>query len=397
MLELAADKQRREWLRDGIREQGLDAIAASLPENVLLVTGYFPVIGTSLALMSREGEIVLVVPEDERDLAGQGAADQVITYHPASLEKITTAGEAIRGPLGGALRERRLARARIGLEAGGTFEPASYPSMHLFGDSLQDLFESARLRPTGDFFGRMKATLTPGEIERVGRSCRIAAIAFERGREALQPGVKETEAASAFREPLFTGGVGFEGACRADGAVFCMAGAHSSEASRAYARSRPAKLQPSDLVLTHCNSHADGYWTDITRTYCLGAPNERQGRIYEAVFEARRAAMDAVRPGANARDVDRAARDVLRARGFGEQFKHATGHGVGFSAVNHGAMPRIHPESPDVLATGMVFNIEPAVYFEGAAGIRHCDMVAVGADGAEILTPFHARLEDLIR
>ena len=396
MLELAADTQRREWLRDGIREEGMDAIAASLPENVLLVTGHFPVIGTSLALMSREGETVLLVPEDERDLAGN-SADHVIAYRPASLEKIITASDAIGEPLRVALRERHLERAQIGLEFGGTYEPASYPSMHLFGDSLRGLFENATLRPAHDFFGRMKATLTAAEVERVRRSCRIAATAFEQGAKALRPDLKETEAASAFRGPLFTGGVGFEGACRAEGAVFCMAGAHSSEASGAYARSRPAKLQPSDLVLTHCNSHADGYWTDITRTYCLGSPSEDQERIYEAVFEARRAAMDAVRPGAKARDVDRAARDVLRARGFGEQFKHGTGHGVGFSAVNHRAMPRIHPASPDVLAAGMVFNIEPAVYFEGVAGIRHCDMVAVGPNGAEILTPFQARLEDLIR
>jgi Xaa-Pro aminopeptidase len=86
---------------------------------------------------------------------------------------------------------------------------------------------------------------------------------------------------------------------------------------------------------------------------------------------------------------------VLAERGFGPQFKHGTGHGVGFAAIDHNARPRIHPASDDVLEVGMVFNVEPAVYVEGWGGLRHCDLVAVTGEGAELLTPFQASLEEL--
>ncbi|HJT79488.1 MAG TPA: M24 family metallopeptidase, partial [Gemmataceae bacterium] len=95
------------------------------------------------------------------------------------------------------------------------------------------------------------------------------------------------------------------------------------------------------------------------------------------------------------RDVDGAARGVLRQRGYGDLFKHGTGHGVGFAAINHNARPRIHPASDDVLEAGMVFNVEPAVYVEGYGGIRHCDVVAATDTGAEVLTPFQASLMSL--
>ena len=83
-------------------------------------------------------------------------------------------------------------------------------------------------------------------------------------------------------------------------------------------------------------------------------------------------------PWRGAEDVDRAARDVIRRHGFGDDaFPHGTGHGVGFAAIDHTARPRLHPASDDVLQPGMVFNVEPAIYIEGYGGFRHCDMVVV--------------------
>jgi Xaa-Pro aminopeptidase/Xaa-Pro dipeptidase len=81
-----------------------------------------------------------------------------------------------------------------------------------------------------------------------------------------------------------------------------------------------------------------------------------------AILEARKEALLAIRPGVAAREVDRAARDVMSAHGFGDAFKHSTGHGVGFATANANALPRIHPQSPDVLEGGMTFNVEPAAY-----------------------------------
>jgi Xaa-Pro aminopeptidase len=117
--------------------------------------------------------------------------------------------------------------------------------------------------------------------------------------------------------------------------------------------------------------------------------------MYAAVLEARAAALDALRPGARARDVDGAARAVIAQRGYGSAFTHGTGHGVGFAAIDHDALPRIHPASPDVLEVGMVFNIEPAIYLDGVMGIRHCDVVALGERGPIVLTDFQTDVGEL--
>ena len=120
--------------------------------------------------------------------------------------------------------------------------------------------------------------------------------------------------------------------------------------------------------MIHANTCSDGYWTDITRTYTAGKPTARQQTIRGAIKEARGAALKAVGPGARVADVDHAARAVMEAHGYGEAFKHATGHGVGFAAANANGLPRIHPLSPAVLEQGMTFNIEPAACFEGYGG-----------------------------
>lgn len=163
----------------------------------------------------------------------------------------------------------------------------------------------------------------------------------------------------------------------------------------AFARSTVKRVETGDLVLTHCNSQVNGYWTDITRTFSTGELNERKRNMDGAVFEAREAAMAALKPGVSSCDVDHAARRVLEARGFGKQFRHSTWHGVGFSAIDALAVPRLHPQSPDRIEPGMVFNVEPAGYFEDFGGLRHCEIVVMKESGAEILTPFLSSLKDL--
>jgi Xaa-Pro aminopeptidase len=225
-------------------------------------------------------------------------------------------------------------------------------------------------------------------VERIRTACSLAANAFLQGARGLREGLTEAEAAALFRAPLSAeAGAGVE---RAGGFAYCMSGPNAAQAHGAYARSRGRRLRAGDLVLVHCNSYADGYWTDITRTYRLGGGDDRPGRLCDAVFAARGAALGAIRVGARAADVDRAAREVLQGRGLGREFKHSTGHGVGFAAINHNALPRLHPKSADVLEAGMVFNVEPAVYLDGYGGLRHCDVVALTMNGAEVLTPFQA-------
>jgi Xaa-Pro aminopeptidase len=396
---MPSDKDRISRIVHELERSGLDGLICSLPTNVLLLSGYWPVVGTSIAMASREGEVALVVPADELELAERGWAHEIHIFEPGSLHSLQRAIDGVRRPLVEALRSLGLSRGRLGLESGPGLEPSSYAAMHFYGISLRDLlWDAAALAstvPADSLLAELRSCPTPGELERIRIGCDIAGRAFESGAELVEAGQREYRIAAEFRRPLYD--IGDETrVARADGYAFCMSGRNSAHAYGAYARSRGRVVQPGDFLLVHCNSYADGYWTDISRTYSLGEPSRRQREMYQAVMAAREAAFAAIMPGVIASEVDRAAREVLEQRGFGTGFKHPTGHGVGFAAIDHNARPRIHPQSRDRLEPGMVFNVEPAIYLEDVGGLRHCDMVAVTQDGMELLTPFHAELSELV-
>lgn len=393
------DHERIRQTQRGLQEESLDFIICALPLNVLMVSGYWPVVGQSLAIASRTRGLRLLVPKDERELAERSWADEVVTFSPGSLKKITTPAEAIREPLTKLLTKEPVQEPAAGYEKDKTSEPATYSATHRYGESIKDLLNtilpSARTRPADNLLARLRASKTQLELERIRIACSFAEHAFCQGAAGLHPGLTETEAAALFRAPLSASLAEFLEVERAGGFAYCMSGANSAQASGAYARSRRRRIEKGDLVLVHCNSYADGYWTDITRTYCIGPSSERQRQIYDVVFAARAAAFQAAVPGVRAANIDDACRRQIDVHGFGAQFPHPTGHGIGFSAINPNAIPRLHPKSNDTIEPGMVFNVEPAIYIEGYGGVRHCDMVAMTENGVELLTNFQCQPGDL--
>lgn len=394
------DEDRVRLIQRALAAAELDVLVCALPSNVLLLAGYWPVVGTSVAVATRDGAVGLAVPEDERELAAAGWADPLETFAPSSLAELPPLARSLQPALGRVLGQLGLGRGRIGYEHGPCLEPSSYAGTNRFIVTLPDLLAEACPQaaptPADDVLLDLRAVLTPRELAGVRAACRVAEDAFRAGARSIVPGASEREVAATFRAALAASADAQEhGGARAGGFLFCMSGADAALADRAYARSRGRRIEPGDAVLVHCNSYVDGLWTDITRTYHPGEADDRARDRFEAVLEARRAGLAAVAPGVPAREVDRAARDVLVRRGFGAAFRHGLGHGVGFAAIDHNARPRLHPASDDILAPGMVFNLEPAVYLEGVAGIRHCDVVALHAEGPELLTPFQAGLGDL--
>jgi Xaa-Pro aminopeptidase len=125
-----------------------------------------------------------------------------------------------------------------------------------------------------------------------------------------------------------------------------------------------------------------GYNSDSTRTYVVGAPDSDAAERIAVLVRAQQAAVDAVRPGATAEQIDAAARSVLAEAGLGEAFLHRTGHGIGVSVHEE---PYIAPGNDLVLREGMAFSIEPGIYFPGEWGARIEDIVVVTADGCERL------------
>jgi Xaa-Pro aminopeptidase len=389
---------RDELICQALDHTNWDLLVCAMPSNVLLLSGYWPAVGYSVALATRDGRIGLVVPEDEDDLAEQSWVDEVATYGPAPLDRLMTVEESVFEAFSKLKRGLAIAADRIGFEQVDAFDPASYAPHVLRGGAVRLLrrtFPSATLAPADELLAEMRTIKTPAELEHIRRACQIAAQAFQKGSRLLEAGMTEAEAAAACRISLSSCLGNFDPVRRCDGFVHCMSGVNSEKAFGPYSRSRSRKLELGDLVILRCHSYADGYWADITRTYHIGPMDERRQRAFGAVFEARDAALAAMRPGARAADVDRAARDVMESHGFGAAFKHSAGHGAGFAAADHAARPRLHPKSDDVLQPGMVLKLEPGFYLENYGGVRKADMIAITENGAEVLTPFHWALADL--
>ena len=142
------------------------------------------------------------------------------------------------------------------------------------------------------------------------------------------------------------------------------------------------EIATGDAVVLDFGGLADGYASDITRTVFVGEPTDEQRHVYTIVRAAQQAAFDAVRPGAVAQDIDRAARAVIVDAGYGEAFLHRTGHGIGMEVHEP---PYLVEGDATVLVPGMTFSDEPGIYLAGRFGVRIEDQVAVTGEGAERL------------
>jgi Xaa-Pro aminopeptidase len=353
-----------------------------------MLSGYWPALGNAWAVVSREGRVIVVAPEDEADLARAGFADEVLTFQAASLDRLDGVVVAVREPLAKALE---LAGGRaLGYEHGASLEPATYVSTFGYGPAGRDLLLEARpraeLRPADPWLEELRLRKTRREIEGIRAICGLAERAYVEGLAAIGEGATERHVAAAF-EAAFTRAVPADS--RAHAFFYCMSGPNGFEAFRAYQHTRTRSLERGDSVLVHCNAALDGFWCDVTRSYAVGEAPEIARRM-DAIREAREASFARIGPGAAARDVDAAVREALERRGFGDEIRHPAGHGVGFAAIDHDERPRLHPLSKDVLDVGVTFNVEPGLYREGRFGLRHCDMLAVTKDGYELLTAFQA-------
>lgn len=160
--------------------------------------------------------------------------------------------------------------------------------------------------------------------------------------------------------------------------------ASDKNASRPHHPTGNSRLKRNSFVIIDFGVVVDGYHSDMTRTFYLGArPSRRQRAIYEAVLKAQERALGAIRAGTSASAIDRLARNYIMRAGFGAAFGHGLGHGVGLEV--HEA-PTLSPHSKDVLQCNDVVSIEPGIYISGWGGVRIEDLVRVENNGAELLS-----------
>ena len=197
--------------------------------------------------------------------------------------------------------------------------------------------------------------------------------------DKVRPGMTEVEAASLVESAIRTKGTGFEGARLVRAFAEVTSGPEGSRRQSMLIPAGQRQFEAGDLVIIEMAVVADGYWSDLTRVYCVGDPNGEQKRIYNIVRLAQLAAADALLAGKSFTAPDEAARKVITEAGLGEYFIHGTGHGVGYRY--HESIPQLGPGMKNILEKGMVTSIEPGVYIPGFGGIRIEDDLAVGDNG----------------
>ena len=239
-----------------------------------------------------------------------------------------------------------------------------------------------RFTGTGELVEELRAVKAPEEVEAIRRSGHVATAALEAAAGHVRSGQTELEVAALL-----------EGALRRLGSEaypFPTIVASGPRTALPHAGTSTRVVAPGDLLLLDFGAVVDGYCSDVTRTFVVGAePTDRQREVHALVERAQRAALDGLRAGLTGRQGDALARDVIDAAGRAEAFGHSLGHGLGLEV--HEA-PRLARTTEEPLAASAVVTVEPGVYLEGWGGVRIEDDVVLRPAGSELLTEFPREL-----
>lgn len=246
--------------------------------------------------------------------------------------------------------------------------------------------QGLRLKGCRDLVGELRQRKDEQELKHIREAVRRAEESFRELKKYVRPGARERDLALRLEFLMREKG--------ARKAAFDTIVASGKNGAMPHASATGRRIKQGDLVTFDFGAEANGYFSDITRTFCIGQPTVRQREIHALVRTAQMAAIERVRPGIACKTVDAAARDTIQKAGQGKNFGHGAGHGVGLM-VHEG--PVVSPLSKDRVAQDMVFTIEPGVYLPGWGGVRIEDMVLVTRNGPKVLSTLPRELEGLKR
>ncbi|MBA2528588.1 MAG: aminopeptidase P family protein [Euzebyales bacterium] len=231
----------------------------------------------------------------------------------------------------------------------------------------------------GDLVNRLRRVKSPDELAALGRACRMADDVMAAVSDRVVPGVTELDLAAEVSHAILRQG---SRAVSFDTGVWQM-GPHDDRDATVRVSAQP--LRAGTGVSFDFGAVADGYCSDFGRTIHVGEPDAEYVKVYELVMAAQAAGVAAVRRGATAADVDRATRQVIADGGYGEWFRHRTGHCIGLDVHEK---PYISEEDETPLEAGMTFTIEPSVFWPGRVGVRVEDIVVCDVEGGRKLNTY---------
>jgi Xaa-Pro aminopeptidase/Xaa-Pro dipeptidase len=238
------------------------------------------------------------------------------------------------------------------------------------------------INPLGPEFSRIRAIKDDDEIDLIRKAACISAEALNALRGAIKPGISERDLALELEYRMGRSG--------SEGVSFETIVASGENSALPHARPGLRKLRKGDLVIFDYGSICGGYHSDETCTFGIGEISDKQTDVYNIVKEAHDRALAHVKSGVPCRIIDEAARAYIDSKGFGANFLHGTGHGVGLEVHE---FPKISFLGEDTLETGMVITVEPGIYISGSFGVRIESLVLVGDKGCEILSQIDKKLD----
>ena len=341
---------------------GLDGVVVSSLSDVRYLSGF------------RGEDATLVVGRDAALIVTDSRFYEQVREEVRDFDLVKAVGVDLLADVAAAAAERLGAGCALGYQAGAVTH-AEYRTLRRA--------HRGRLRDVRRRVSRLRVVKEPAEVEAIRTAAAIVDLALAVVVGEGLVGRTENDVAWRLLEEFRDRG--------AEGESFPAIVAAGDHGAQGHAIPGDRRIKAGELVVVDTGARVDGYCSDITRTFAAGRVTKAHRALYEIVLEAQLAGVAAVRHGAHGRDdVDAAARAVVTAAGYGEQFGHGTGHGVGLEVHEAPALGR---HSGDKLAAGMVCTVEPGIYREGDAGIRIEDTVLVTAGGCVRLTLYPRELQ----
>ena len=235
--------------------------------------------------------------------------------------------------------------------------------------------QKPKLVATTGFVEGQRRAKDQEELALVQKAIDVADAAMETVSPTIEPGETEREVAWRLERAMRELG--------ADSLSFDTIVAAGPNGAMPHHRPSEREIAAGEPVVIDMGATVGGYCSDITRTICVGEPDDTFRKIYDIVLGAQLTAIATVRAGMSGAEADGLSRVVIDGAGYGENFGHSLGHGVGL--VVH-ELPRLGPKSKDTLEEGMVFTVEPGIYLTGWGGVRIEDVVRLEKDGARVLS-----------
>ncbi|MFI5267716.1 MAG: M24 family metallopeptidase [Chloroflexota bacterium] len=343
-------------VRAALEQKQLDALLVSQPENRRYLSGFT---GSAGFLIVSQRETFLL--SDFRYMT-QGP-QQAPEYEFVKVERgFPKAG--LKSVL------ERVTDRRIGFEAGDM----TVAGHGAWLEGIKDSGLQVELAPTENVVEELRAIKDEGELAIIAEAVRIVDDAWAKLRGVFKPGMTERQV--AWRLEQF---VREEGA---EALSFPTIIASGPNAAKPHHGVSEREIQADEPIVCDFGAKYQGYCSDITRTVCIGQPDGRFSDIYGLVLKAQLTAEQRILPGIQAKTGDQYARDVITEAGYGEQFGHGLGHGVGLEV--HEA-PGMGPTGELELAPSMTVTVEPGVYLPEWGGVRIEDICFVRHNGLEVV------------